>query len=99
MSIRKKWLSQAAVMLGIAAAVMVGRTEVQAAGVQEVKTAGQLVQRMSSYWDSSSAAETVINTGNGTVTQNGKNVEFEDAFEVSEDEQPTNLYSSYAVQS
>lgn len=99
MSIRKKWLSQAAVMLGIAAVVMVGRTDVQAANVQEVKTARQLVQRMSSYWDPSCAAETVINTGNGTVTQNGRNVEFEDAFEVSEDEQTPNLYSSYAVQS
>lgn len=99
MSIRRKWLSRAAVMFGIAAAVVYGRTDVQAASVQEVKTAGQLVQKMSSYWDSSLAAETVINTGNGTVTQNGSEVEFEEAFEVPEDEQTPNLYSSYAVQS
>lgn len=96
---RRKWLSQTAVILGMTALALYSRTDVQADSVREIRSAGQLAREMSENWDSSWAATTVINTGNGTVTQNGEKVAFDEAFEVSDEDTAPDLYSSYAVKS
>lgn len=89
-----------AVLLVLAVTAFGGeKTEASVPAVQEIHNAGQLAREVSKNWKDEYAAETVIDTASGTVSQNGETVEFSDAFEVEEGEAEPNLYSSYAVKS
>lgn len=67
--------------------------------VKEVTGSAQLVKELSKTWEDDYAAETVINTASGTVSQNGEKVSFEEAFETDGQEDVPNLHSSYEVKS
>lgn len=97
--IRKKNIPAAAVLLILAAMPLGVRTVEAAPAVREIHNVGQLVKEVGKNWDDSYAAETVINTASGTVTQNGEKVAFTEAFEVEEGDSQPNLYSSYDVKS
>ncbi len=97
--IRKKNIAAAAILLVLAAVPFSVRPVAASGTVREIHNVGQLVKEVGKNWDDSYAAETVINTASGTVTQNGENVAFTEAFEVEAGETQPNLYSPYAVKS
>ena len=89
----------ASVLLSLAVLPLTGQRVEAASDVREIRNVGQLAKELSKNWDETYAAETVIDTASGTVTQNGEKVTFADAFETEKGDTQPNLYSSYAVQS